>query len=188
MAYKPTDVIAGGDGYSEAVERIRAAMEPIPWLEKAFGRAFLLPERLNDEVYQYPQVYLGKGEYFNVMPNDQYKSYSWVIGIGAGEIADDTIQPFSVADRFIKETHVLVYANLQRVDKTKEYIYTDDLVADVVAALSKVPGFIIQEYYVESLDDVYGDYTTKEIDRDLLMYPYAGIRIVGDLSYNIKTC
>lgn len=190
MSYKRNDVIAAttlDDGLDTIIEDLRAKFEAnIPWLEKSFGRAYLLPERLSDEVtYQYPQVYLDNGEYFNVMPNDSYQSYSWMIGKGSAASVEAGLQPFTYQTYFQKRLDIHFFLDLKKIDSTKNYVYTEELINDILNVLYTQRGLVVNEYIHETLIEVYEDYTIKEIDRDLLMYPFAGVRFVTTASYKI---
>ena len=190
MSYKRDDVIAAttlDDGLDTIIEDLRSKFEAnLTWLEKSFGRAYLLPERLNDEVtYQYPQVYLDNGEYFNVMPNDSYQSYSWMIGKGSATSVEADLQPFTYQTYFQKRLDIHFFLDLKKIDPSKGYVYTEELINEVLNVIYTQRGVVVSEYYHETLQDVYEDYTLKEIDRDLLMYPYAGVRFVTNASFKI---
>lgn len=190
MSYRRNDVINPAvitDGFDQVIEDLRSAFEAqLTWLDKAFGRAWLLPERLSDEItYQYPQVYIGHEEYFNVMPNDSYISYCWMIGKGPSFSVEDDLQPFTRQNFLQKRLDIHFFLDLQKIDSSKDYIYTEELVQEVLNVVFQSRGVVVQEVYFETLEDVYEDYTLKEIDRDLLMYPYAGIRIVTSASYKV---
>lgn len=186
---KPNDIISQSSAdFDRVIEGARVALAAIPWMEKAFGRAFELPERVDGNIYKYPHAYIGRGEYFNLMPNDQYKSYSWMIGRGAADSIDEDQQGFSLQTKFTKRLDVHGFFNLKQIKPTANSIYTEELVTDMIEALSKVRGIVVNQYFCENIFDVYSDYTLKQIDRDLLYYPFAGVRITCTASFNNRVC
>lgn len=184
---KRDDIVSTGSGLDALIEDIRTELAALPWMEKSFGRAFELPNRNTSALDIAPHVYLGNREYFNVMPNDQYKSYSFVIGRGAGTKTDEGAQSYSVQTRYSKQIDIHGYFNLDKIDPAKDYIYTEELVKDMLDSLTRVRGLIVDAYYCETIRDVYAAYTLKEIDRDLLYAPFAGARITATAYYKLET-
>ncbi len=69
--------------HPEGVERIithmrEAILNRLPWIDEAFGRAHRVYDthsvggRIN-----YPAAYIGDGEYFSLLPNDDIGNFSW---------------------------------------------------------------------------------------------------------------
>lgn len=171
----------------------KALMERLPWLDKAFGRAYKLVEHLQDGgKFVYPAAYNGNAEYVSLLPNDNYGNFSWF------DIYDP--QRITAAVQSLPQ-YTFSGAVVFWYDQTKVYadtsvMYTED-VKDEIVRLLTTPGLIttngrltVNEIY-ERFENLYKGYSIEKIynshvysgediqsiDKQFFMYPYAGIRV-----------
>lgn len=171
-------------GLDSVIRKLQISLNTLPWLEKSFGRAYLMQEK-RDQVVRYPKVYIGKNEYFNVMPNDRLSSFSWHIGLRE-EKPQGAITPLIQYNLFQKNFASIFFLNLKRIDKDKDYIYTEELKEQILAIYQTVPGVVVQNIWIESVQDVYNGFNLREISEDLFYYPFQGIRIECQATYRIR--
>lgn len=163
----------------------------LPWLNKAFGRAYKIVEY--DEIggkRVYPAAYIGNAEYVSLMPNDNFGNFSWL------DIYDpQTIQNVSPGHAILTFTGGLVFwYNLDSIFVDNKTINSEDIKNDILKILAS-PGLIQKGRIsiisiLERPDNIYKDYSlervynnyaykgegTNTLDKQFFMYPYCGIR------------
>jgi hypothetical protein len=183
--------------FDRAIESLRSDLSLLPWLEKSFGRAWTFtdtgltyeggdipPSRrvamtVNSQL-RVPKVYLGAGEYWNVLPNDALIAQSFMATSAEERWVDYQRFTTNAKERNI---NVIFWMNLKRVDETKDYIFTEELKKQVEVILRANPDVkSINSYFDEKPEDVFQGY---DIDRSsqFLMYPYAGFRFNITIGY-----
>ena len=162
----------------------------LDWLDAAYGRAFLLRENTaNGGVRFTPKILTGNApEYFEVMPNDALGSHVFFIGRNEASPGQETTAPLQKTRMWQQRVDIIFYFNLHRIDPDKSYYFIEELKRDVVEATQKQRGIIIDEIYTETLEEVYEGFTLSELSRDLLYYPYAGMRLSTRMTYSLDSC
>lgn len=168
-------------GLRKEIESIRSSLEDLRWLEAAFGKAWLLTEGDG----KVPKILMNDREYYTVMPNDDYKSFSFFIGRGPAEPVEYI--PFSGSDYWQKNVDLIFYFNLRKIDHTKPYNFTDELEQQVTDKLKTLRGVVIEAVYDETVEEIYQDFDIRNINRDLLYYPFGGLRYRLRITYQ-KEC
>jgi hypothetical protein len=170
-----------------AIQRIQVDLDTkIPWLEKSFGRARAHPSTVgNDTIRIEPKVYQNNGEYYPVLPNDALRSYSFFRL--SNDRRPEDYSPNTPTLYEVTRTDLIVWGNLQSIDRTKDYVFTDELINDVRQVLNFSPDVTIVRLWDERPEQVFRGYRLDPNHRDLLMYPYFAFRFEFDLRYNI-TC
>ena len=171
----------------------RSLMNKLQWLDYAFGKAYKLVEhRPGGDKFVYPAVYNGNGEYISMLPNDNLGNFSWF------DIYDpQKITPVVQAlPQYTFSGAIIFWYNLESVYEDKSVLHTEEIKEEIIRALTS-PGIIsttgklvvsnIFEQFENiykgfSLEKIYNNFTyqgegIQDIDKQFLMYPYAGIRI-----------
>lgn len=165
------------------IENLRSDLSALTWLDRAFGRAWLFRELLigeNNRPVNLPKVYLGAGEYQNVLPNDHLTSQAFIATNGAETWGSYTTASQNAKTRQLK---IVFWFNLQTIDKDKTYIFTEELKKDVELVLRNNPAIAsIDEYADDSAEQVFEGYTLPE-DSQYLMFPFAGFRFNVTVGY-----
>lgn len=170
----PTDL-------DKSIQELQLGLSSISWLEKIFGRAKEVSRKLNNQVLREPMVYQGTSEYYPVLPNDTLKAYSFFRCVNGR--STEMYEPNSPNNYYSVPTDLIVWANIKKIDNSKDYIFTEELIHDVVAILNKYPSVLIQRIWDEKADSIFSGYTLNLTHRDLLMYPYQAFRIEMVLNY-----
>lgn len=170
-------------GVEAVIEALRLQLiDGLPWLEKAFGRAWEFKEEsTSGRTIRIPKCYTESGEYINVLPNDNLVAQCFFQLNGS-----ETYSVFNYAAGSMKEVDlsVIFWMNLKRIDETKDYIFTEELKADVEEVL-KNTGYTkeLVEWVDERAEDVFIRYDVDDVNTQYLMYPYAGFRVTVTVNY-----
>lgn len=167
-------------GVDSSVEKLAASLASLPWLEKSWGRA----KQANSK--KEPMIYLNAKEYYSVMPNDSYKSYSFWIVQSEQKALDNTTTMASIPMEAI--VSCICWVDLRRINAAKDFIFVQDLIKDFVQIIQRNGSFTLLRIYDEKVEDIFKGFPLKEEHRDLLMFPYQSFRIEGRLSYDFKYC
>lgn len=173
-------------GIDLAIKNLQTALASLPWLEKSFGRAWMLPINKGNEKVLEPHVYQGDGEYNSVMPNDALKSYSFWRVNGSRNLNE--YEPLVNYGNFMltDPVDVIFWFNMQAIDSTKNYIFKEELIKDVLNILSQDPNAFVLRIWDDKADDIFRGYTLSKSHRDSLMYPFGAFRIEMNLRYQFS--
>lgn len=186
-------------GCDLALQDLAVAMGTLPWMEKAWGRAQAVTQKSTSDLaetigkpWKYyisnPVVYVGESQYYEVVPNDRFKSFSFWGVTSPQSAMDQANGSVGTNSLFYTDVYCVVWVDLKKIDNTKDYIFTQDLIKDVLLKLKRKSSFTLTKIFDENMDDIYRGFTLQPIHRDLLMYPHAAFRIEGKLNYSIKLC
>lgn len=177
-------------GLDRAIEDTREALEAnLPWLSYAFGRGYNFSEEFNGKKINVPKVYVGSGEYLNVLPNDTL----FIPQIAATSFfqvrSPETYSQFNAHEGSYKNctVGVIFWANLQLINPAKPYIFTEELKADVETVLKGLQYVAEIDSWVDETAEVVFDKYNLADNTYYLMYPYAGFRVNVILAYP-ETC
>ncbi len=169
-------------GLDAKINELQTALSGLSWLQKSFGRAKIIPTKLGGKKLLQPMVYQGEKDYYPVLPNDALNSYSffrvW------GNRANPEQSKFANAPIDVVTLDLIFWVNLEAIDNTKDYIYTEDLITEV-RDLLKTQNVTVKTVSDEKTEDIFRGYTLNTDHRDLLMKPYQAWRIELEVSYSI---
>lgn len=160
-----------------------ALINNVWWLDHAFGRAQRLVTKKDGRDYYYPAVYIGKEDYLNVLPEQ-------VLGNRTYFTIDDPQQVEFNPRRYnaIRSPFSLVlWYDLRSIFKTSKERNTEEIKSQIMRVLSGVvlpSGSRIEITRIyEQAENIFKGFSLKEVDTQFLMYPFAGLRIEGTLTY-----
>lgn len=170
-------------GIDKAIYENQLLLAELTWLEKSFGRAWSLPTTVHGNKRMEPMVYQGTSEYYSVLPNDALKSYSfWRVPSVRGVTEHESGMAMG-SFLFSDAVDLIVWFDMRAIDPTKNYIFKEELIRDVLNKLDKSPTVRIKSVWDDKVEDIFRGYTLFEGHRDLLMYPYGAFRIETQLEY-----
>lgn len=153
------------------------------WLNYAFGRAQRLVTKRERKEYYYPGVYIGKNEYINVLPGQGLRNRSFFIvsdpqNIGYNPRRYNTISV---------PCALIVWYDLTSIYPGQNERNTEEIKRQLLRAITNMTypdntRFAPAKIY-EQAENIFREYSLKEIDTQYLMQPYAGIRIDGELKF-----
>lgn len=171
----------------------KSLMNRLKWLNCAFGRAYKLVEHRPDgNKFIYPAMYSGNGEYVSLLPNDNFGNFSW-FDIYDPQKITEVVQSLP---QYTFSGAIIFWYDLSSIYEDETVMHTEEVKDEIMRVLT-TPGLItttgklvINDIYERfeniykgySIEKIYNNYTYKgegiqDIDKQFLMYPYAGIRI-----------
>lgn len=170
-------------GIDAAIQKIQIKLGQLTWLEKSFARAWTMPRNVAEKDRVEPVVYQGGSEYYPVLPNDALKSYSFFTAPGPRAM-ENYQRNVSFGTYFFKDpVSIIFWLNLQQIDATKDYIFKEELIKEVLNVLNRHASVEVQRVWDDKVDDIYRGFTLFQTHRDLLMYPFSAFKIDLLLSY-----
>jgi hypothetical protein len=169
-------------GIDTVIESIKDALgDNLLWLDKSFGRAWEFKETLPDgRVIKVPKVYIGEKEYINVLPNDFLVAQSFITVDGPESWNEFNRYEGSLKQRKLS---IIFWVNLKEINPSKDYIFTEELKAEIESILKLHPSILsLDEYYDERTEDIFQGFSIGE-ETQYLMYPYSGMRFNLTVSY-----
>lgn len=160
-----------------------ALIAKIGWLDYAFGRAQRLVTKQGQRETYYPGVYIGKNEYINVLP-----------GQGLGNRTFFTVddpQVINYTPRMYNEISapvaLICWYDLSSIYTGNTERNTEEIKRQILRVITELvlqtgARFTPERIY-EQADNIFKNYSLKEIDTQYLMQPYAGLRIEGTLIF-----
>jgi len=186
MSYKNPTVINVPNqvGLDAAIAELQTALGTIPYLDKVFGRAWIHKEKRGNKDITLPKVYQGKKEYYNALPNGNFKASVFFIAEGDEESKDYSPLENNV---FTRQVALIFWGDLKRIDKDKDFIFLEEIKMDVLRAIKYCKCFESYDSYVdERYSEIFKEFrdASDEINTQYLMYPYAGFRLSLTLIYD----
>lgn len=187
MSYINPQILAipNPKGIDVAIADIQLKLSAVTYLEKIFGRAFIMKEMVNGKECTVPKVYNGKKEYYTALPNDSLSAYVFFVATGPDEYDEFERNQSNIIERKVS---LIFWCNLKKINPSKDYIFTEEIKADLMKQLSfsssvKSVDSIIDEEFAEIFSEVklYDKY--YEGKNQPITYPFAGLRINMTLSY-----
>lgn len=174
-----------------AIAAMQGKFAELDWLQTAFGACKKQtgrisqkeqPDRRVRNEFTYPEgIY--KGEPFNLMPNDNLNAFCFFHPYDNTEFPD--YEGNSSIVHAVQPLAIIFWGNLSRINKEKDYIFTEELRIQALAKLAKVPAFILESSAVE-YENVFSPFTLRETYRQFLKFPFFGFRFDGRLNYSYK--
>jgi hypothetical protein len=172
------------------IQALQVALAELSWLEKSFGRAWTAVKSSEGflgmkRVLAYPQVWQGPGkDLLEVLPNDNVKSQSFFKVEDPIETLEYVMDGFSIMKAPVS---LVVWFNLQRIDSTVTYNFTEQLKADVqrkitTALLAETGSVEILKIW-EGAANVFKGYDISLLKDQELVYPFGGFRFELAITY-----
>jgi hypothetical protein len=171
-------------GIDLAIENINNLLIQLSWLDHTFGIAKRSKEIIGGNEVVYPEVYAKDGRYTNLMTNRDYKTFSFV------QLND----PFSSFDfdsnerDYLKQYNISIIfqVNLKYIDSSKNYVFTNELINNVLQKLQNVSDLKFVNGYKE-FDNVWASYSLNQADSQAMKYPYDSFKLDFELKI-IEPC
>lgn len=161
----------------------------LTWLNYAFGKSVSRKHIKGKMMFVRPEVYVGDIEYLGMFPDSHLGNYSF-FSVKDGENIDSS---GNFSYKFSTEVGLIFwfdYRKIYPVDWKQRTI--DNVKFDIITAMKSFRLRNSEITFIktwEKADNIYREYSDKEIDLQFLMRPYGGIRIDFDLNFNeIANC
>lgn len=152
-------IIPNPVGSDLVVNSIQEDLSAISWLEYSFGKSYRMKEERNGDIYFVPKVYGSKQEYIRLDPNDKVSAYSF-LKFNGEDITNFEIRKYGTINNV--SIDVIVFANLDIIDNTRDYIFSENLKQDIKDVLKSNEYVTSINSYSEGLDTVWSDYSRPD--------------------------
>ncbi len=154
------------------------------WLTHAFGKTQNMSELRDGSINVFPGIHLGSGEFINVLPNQELGNYSFFV-IEDPETYDFKLNNYGL----VTVRYALVFwFNLYNV------IGSDISMGETEAVKAQIMNILVRKPYARkgtftvdkiytNYENVFKNYSLKEIENQSLVYPFQGLRFEGDLIF-----
>lgn len=178
-------------GIDKAIGDIQTRLgEKLTWVEKIFGRCTVQHEFMKQSTNKtskekeivFPQLYSKTGEPYNLMMNDNLKSYCFFIVHDPGRFQD---YDFLSSQHFIKrKVSIVFWMNCIKVQPLTKSPINEELIISVVEALKGYTDFLFDEIF-ETYVKIFEEFTIGENLRQYMKFPYSGFRIDGEITFPV---
>jgi hypothetical protein len=170
-------------GFDKAIQAINLQLSDLYWLSHIYGRAFKLPEKYEGRERFLPKAYFESGEYVKTVPNDNFTGMSFIMATSEERFNDGYANLDQQHDRD-RNVSLICWVNLEAIDKSKDYVFTEELKTEVENILSNCENVTINSYIDEDYREVFsGLYISNNV---YMMYPYAAFRFNLTIDYDGK--
>lgn len=153
------------------------------WLDYAFGRAQRLVTKRERKEHFYPGIYIGKNEYLNVLPGQNLGNRIFFIAEDPQQI-EFTPRMYNTIKSPVS---LILWYDLSSIYKGSNERNTEEIKQQILRVLTDTvmpSGSRIEPIKIyEQAENIFSEYSLKEIDTQFLMQPYAGLRIEMLVSY-----
>lgn len=162
--------------FDKAIDIINERLErELRWLKKAYGRTVkrtTVKEEVGKKVsYNYPSLYKGNHEYENMLPSDSRRNVCF------WNVQDEqTVDAQMQFPRLTAKVSCIFWVKLTDIFAEVDYAYTEHIKEDVLNALHTCPYIVIKKV-IEQPDNVFKEYTVKDVPVQFLMFPYYALRV-----------
>lgn len=169
-------------GIEEAIAEMQNVLADFfPWLDHAFGKSQLMMQIKDRVAYKYPAVYFNKDTYLNMLPERKYGNYCFFI-------VDDPQEITNYTNRFYRidcEASFIMWVDIKKVYQTTDIRSTERLKSEILGVVNTQFRFRTSRFEAtkvsEMHENVFKEYSIKDVDQQLFTHPYAGFRIYGKL-------
>jgi len=149
----------------------------LTWIENIYAIARVGVTKAQDgSTFNYPQIYSGTGmNYFDIRPDSSLDSYSFFeVNDSYPVDKDQDIQTYNLS--------FICWYNLPRMDSSKGYDYSPELIAHVLKVIregeynSNVSNINVDV----NPESIFDKYSMNQVDTQFLMYPYGAFKITFD--------
>ena len=186
MSYhnQPVPLITYPVMLDEAIESVRSDLAGMVWMEKMFARAWdnLRHEKAQGSierlanVFSYPATYIGNGEYYDLLPNDNFKSYGFFKVEGPGEFLE---YAHTSGNIIIYNVSAIFWFNLDKIYKalSDESRFTQILLSDILAVL-EMSDYVNEVVTVlDDTEEIFAGYNVRDDQEQLLRHPHGAIKV-----------
>jgi len=177
-------VIANPINLDKAITNIQLKLATIPWLAISYGRVYqrATKELTETGAREEPHVYAGNGQYKKVLANDNFQSHSFIYVIPPERIVDYELN--QNAQNKEVDIAIIFWLDLRKIDPTTDEIYLEQLKSDIEAKLYSCPDITeVSRIYDDNADDIFREFDTRNLSKELLMYPYKALRYECQIMY-----
>ena len=182
-------------GIDVIINNIQTQLGLISWMDYSFGKAYLKKEDRSGTTYNIPKAWGGHNEFITLIPTDEVRAFSFVESFETETFNDYENRKFDYSST--TDISLVVFANLDMIDNSKNYIFTEELKKDVLNALTSVPSIAVTSIE-KGLDSSYSNWSYESIEPSFYSEKYAAFKVninavissscYQENTYNLTNC
>jgi hypothetical protein len=170
-------------GLDAEIQRLQLLLrDELTWLQVSYGKAYRASRKdpANPKKFlYYPEVYVGKREYRDVLPNDNVTSQSFFFP--AGPAVNPGREPLPGTLGLTQACDLIFWANLERIDNEAPHRFEHELLLDVLRVLNNDGQARVLRAFTTN-EEIFRGFSIELVPETVLRQPYAGFRIQLELS------
>jgi hypothetical protein len=175
-------------GIDQEISQAQQALDYIGWLDVIYGRTHIQSREVQENgktvVRVYPETWGQNYERENLMPNDNHRAFCYFLTRDSADNPNGEEPPYNQFN-VRQPVSIIFWGNLQLIDSTRKYRFTEELKRDVFHYLKFAPGFEFERIY-EQPDRVLREFSIPlDTYRKYMYPPYFAFRIEGYMNYGI---
>ena len=167
--------------FDRVIQGLQDALGGLSWLDHIFGRAERLVKMKDGMRYYTPNVYYGKDEYIQLLPdNRDLGNYCFFVM----EEPQTVTYPMGIQNRVKAPFSLIVWVDMRTVGATYDDRNTEQLKEQLLKTIKRgwiKHGSVTVEKVYERAENVFHGYSLDEVDSQYLMAPFAGFRLTGEM-------
>ena len=190
-SYNKPEIVIPNDaiGIDKAIAEIQTKFGALTWLSYVFGKCNVQHDWLKAGMqnkgtktleYVYPQIYSKTSEPYNLMMNDNLKSYCFFVAHDPGDFVDYN---FMSSQSFVKrKVSIIFWFNCEKIEPGSKQPFNAKLIAEVVKCLQFYSYFEFDQVF-ESYSRVFDGFTLMDSHVQYMKFPYNAFRIDGFITF-----
>lgn len=171
-------LINGPTGIDKPIQAMQIILDAVDWLDMSYGKSFRLAKIMDNKIQYFPAVYTGSDMYKELVP-DQYDGNSIFFIAGNQKLLNFAAYEANIS--------AVVFVDLRDVDEaTHRAVETakKEIMDKLINTPSSSYTIVRDEIEIEdNFEDVYKEYSYKELSQLATMHPYAIFRINFTIHY-----
>jgi hypothetical protein len=179
----PNNINVNPQLFDKLIKQLRLRLElNLTWLNNAFGSAYKISEPNKKNELSYPAIYVGKGEYLSMLPDESFGNYSFV------EFEDPQLYDKTVPGKHILSAKcaIIFWFNFDTIFDDDLIYHIEDVKKQILDVIAK-PGLLTDGRLtvvkiITKPEGIFNKYKVSQINSQFLLYPYAGLRFECEVS------
>ena len=176
-------LVENPQGLDAEIQRLQQLLgTELAWLSVSYGKAYRAarkdPANPKKSVY-YPEVYAGKREYRDVLPNDNVVSQSFFHPTGPAVNNEREMLPGTLG--LTQGVDLIFWANLERIAPDVAHRIEHELLLDVLRVLNQDGQLRVLRVFTTN-EEIFRGFSLELVPETALRHPYAGFRLQLELS------
>lgn len=162
-----------------AAKQVQEALGRLPWFDHCFGLMEKLTEVKDGKKFSSANLYVGKGEYEQIMPCAEIGNFSFLMLRDPQTISRD-------ANLITSPYSLIIWYDMRKVSLPTDERDREAIKAQILGILNtrRFPWLTITRIY-ERPENIFSDFSYDFTNNQFLMSPYAGLRLDGEMKVRV---
>lgn len=172
--------------FDKLINQINIALVAgLPWLSNAFGRAFTIVKKLDNGEYLEPAIYINNNDYLSVLPSDELGNYSFITIADPQEYDNSVLNSKGVLKA---KGSITLWLSLETIFADSSLYLSENVKLQILNIITK-PGILSNGRITllsieEKAENIFKQYSIKQIDSQFLIHPYCGFKFNCEFKIN----